>query len=428
MKGKRVRVVTTSAVNEPVKKDTPRVITSATNPSIPRLTDKEVQARLQKRYATTTTFGGMRHAGDTMDSGTSQFYSPQLSTDFLEKPQNLRERRAFYRFFYNSNEIVAQAIDIHSTLPLSKLRLVPPKGKNSHQNKYIMKFFESMCDNMKLFKTLIEVSHEYMLYGNCLHKDALVKVIGGYKSASEISMGDMVLTNQGRYRKVVHRFVRPSENIIRIKCWKNFKDLPVTDEHPIEVFRDNKFIFEQAENLSTSDYIRVTWPTEVEDRDFALFDFTEDYKKVGDGYELSFKIPHNRMPEGLKARKGLLTWLNSLTEPVIRTRQQLADDFGVSLNTLHTVITGLNQELGTNFHERIGGSGWQKGSQVKWLPIKVDAEVTESYLINRVKFIKAIDKVEIDNDLIYLAGFWLGDGTLARDNSRDTWGRGLWQI
>lgn len=164
---KRVRVVTSSAVTEPVVKTTPKVVTSAINPAVSKLTPNELKARMQRKYATTSTFGGMRQAGDTMDSGTSQFYSPQLSTDFLEKPQNLRERRAFYRFFYNSNEIVAQAIDIHSTLPLSKLRLVPPKGKNPHQNKYIMKFFQTMCDNMKLFKTLIEVSHEYMLYGNC---------------------------------------------------------------------------------------------------------------------------------------------------------------------------------------------------------------------------------------------------------------------
>ena len=29
---------------------------------------------------------------------------------------------------------------------------------------------------------------------------------------------------------------------------------------------------------------------------------------------------------------------------------------------------------------------------------------------------------------MYLLGYWLGDGTLARDSSRDDWGRGLWQI
>ena len=58
---------------------------------------------------------------DVSGSTQGNFYSPQLSTDFLEKPQNLRERRAWYRTFYNSNEFVGQAIDLHSTLPISKI-------------------------------------------------------------------------------------------------------------------------------------------------------------------------------------------------------------------------------------------------------------------------------------------------------------------
>jgi len=191
---KKVRVVTS-------RNDRPTITAVESNPNVPRLTDKEVQAR--KLYAASTTMGfGNRKGGidleainnmsrtammsknaDTIDSGTSQFYSPQLSTDFLEKPQNLRERRAFYRFFYNTNEYIGAAVDIHSSLPLSKLRLVPPKGKNKHQNNYVYKFFMDMCDNMKLFKTLIEISHEYHLFGNCLARNAEVRVLDGFKLA-----------------------------------------------------------------------------------------------------------------------------------------------------------------------------------------------------------------------------------------------------
>ena len=163
MASKRIRVVT-SRDQETKRATQRRVISTDTNPKVPRLTPNEQKAR---RIATTSTMGfGLRNAGDIVDSGAANFYSPQLSTDFLEKPQNLRERRAFYRFFYNTNEIIGQAIDIHSTLPLSKLRLNPPKGKNKHQNKYIFKFFTKMCDDMKLFKSLIEVTHEYFLFGN----------------------------------------------------------------------------------------------------------------------------------------------------------------------------------------------------------------------------------------------------------------------
>ena len=172
----KMRVVT---ANTPAVQARTPVIPTTQNPTVAPLTQNERTAR--RLFATTTTMGAgsrqatttsmmadmmRRTAGDTIDSGTSQFYSPQLSTDFLEKPQNLRERRAFYRFFYNTNEIVGAALDIHSTLPLSKLRLVPPKGKNKHMNEYVFKFFSSMCEDMRLFRTLIDMTHEYNLHGN----------------------------------------------------------------------------------------------------------------------------------------------------------------------------------------------------------------------------------------------------------------------
>ena len=162
---KRIRVVTAQDVqaSQALK---PRVVSSDNPRPTRRLTANEIRVR---KFATTSSFGFNSRIGqDVLDSAGGQFYSPQLSTDFLEKPQNLRERRAFYRYFYNTNEIVGAAVDTHSTLPLSKLRLVPPKGKNRHQNEYVFKFFERMCEQMKLFKTLIEITHEYTLFGNAM--------------------------------------------------------------------------------------------------------------------------------------------------------------------------------------------------------------------------------------------------------------------
>lgn len=134
-----------------------------------RLTEKEVKARQLKKYATTTFGFGARNAfsgGDISMSSQGNFYSPQLSTDFLEKPQNLRERRAWYRQFYNGNEFVGAAIDLHSSLPLSKIRLEKPKCENEKMGEYIYTFFEDMCNDINLFKVLREMSHEYWLMGN----------------------------------------------------------------------------------------------------------------------------------------------------------------------------------------------------------------------------------------------------------------------
>lgn len=143
------------------------------------LTEKE---RLARRIRTSNMSGAGNYGGpvptgagtNTSLSGVSSFFSPQLSTDFLELPQSLREKREIYRHFYNSDPLVGQAIDIHTELPLSKVRLATPRprtcpeGFKSADNygKYILDFFERMCDKVDLFKRLITAVHHYWLDGN----------------------------------------------------------------------------------------------------------------------------------------------------------------------------------------------------------------------------------------------------------------------
>ncbi len=139
-------------------------------------TEKEILARKEQAKNMVRLAGGfpsIRTASFGMGADVSMasagnFYSPQLSTDFLEKPQNLRERRAWYRHFYNSSEIVGAAIDLHSTLPLSKIRLRKPKANNPHTAEYSYRFFTRMADRLNLLQSLSEISHEFWLFGNCI--------------------------------------------------------------------------------------------------------------------------------------------------------------------------------------------------------------------------------------------------------------------
>lgn len=116
---------------------------------------------------------GLGGAGGTIQSSQGNFFSPQLSTDFLELPQSLRERREIYRHFYNSDELVGQAIDLHTELPLSKVRLAAPKPRKAPEGfsspedygKYILSRFERMCKKIKLFQRLITMVHHYWLDG-----------------------------------------------------------------------------------------------------------------------------------------------------------------------------------------------------------------------------------------------------------------------
>lgn len=119
---------------------------------------------------------GTGGSGNTMVSGQGNFFSAQLSTDFLELPQSLREKREIYRHFYKSDEIVAQALDLHTELPLSKVRLSTPKPlscpagfKTPHDyGRYILSRFQRMCDDTKLFQKLITIVHHIWLDGTAV--------------------------------------------------------------------------------------------------------------------------------------------------------------------------------------------------------------------------------------------------------------------
>lgn len=138
------------------------------------LTEKEKIVR-KIQASSYSSFGVDSISGaNTVQAGASSFFSPQLGPDFLELPQSLRERREIYRHFYHSDPIVAQAIDLHTELPMSKVRLAKPKPTTTppgfkdpeHYAKYILRFFERMCSKTKLFQRLITASRHYWLDGN----------------------------------------------------------------------------------------------------------------------------------------------------------------------------------------------------------------------------------------------------------------------
>lgn len=105
--------------------------------------------------------GGSGGGGGGIIDASSQFYSPQLSTDFFELPQSERDKRELIRFWVRTHPIVGAAIDFHTDVPMSKLRLTLPKGKDPKRNRQIQRFFEKMCDRTRLFEVLHGVTREF---------------------------------------------------------------------------------------------------------------------------------------------------------------------------------------------------------------------------------------------------------------------------
>jgi hypothetical protein len=145
--GKTVATVSNGDGKKKAKSGKPRKITTST---------------MRARTASLTTALG--HAGTIEGSG-GNFYSPELSTDFLELPQSLHEQWNYYRFFYRSEPFVGQAIDLHTELPLSKIRIGIPEARNRDLAVASTRFCTRWAKNIGLLQRLIGIVHERNLIG-----------------------------------------------------------------------------------------------------------------------------------------------------------------------------------------------------------------------------------------------------------------------
>ena len=218
---------------------------------------------------------------------------------------------------------VAYGLATHNTdVPMSKLRLSLPKGKDVRRNKQILHFYKNMCSKIQLFQTLYDATHEYWLNGNCVPGDSQIRTPDGYVDARTIKEGDLVLTHTGKFQKVLKTASRNADELFEFNVWKTSTSLKCTGEHPIEILRNGSFDFVEAKDVTEGDYIRITWP--IEEEDVNEVDLTS-----------------NRMS-----------------------------------------ISG-----GTNFTSSDSG----------------------------------LTNLAFDNDMSYLVGYWLGDGTLVSDSVRSSW-------
>lgn len=108
--------------------------------------------------------GGLGGAG-TIEGAGGNFYSPELSTDFLELPQSLHEQWNYYRFFYRSEPFVGQAVDLHTELPISKVRIGIPSAKNEDLARAATNFCKKWAKRVRLLDRLLAITHERNLIG-----------------------------------------------------------------------------------------------------------------------------------------------------------------------------------------------------------------------------------------------------------------------
>lgn len=190
--------------------------------------------------------------GSTVGATAGNFYSPELSTDFLELPQSADEKRNYYRFFYSADPFVGQAVDLHTELPLSKIRLTTPKAKSKDLAEAALAFCSTWAKRIGLLQRLIEIVHDYNLLGEvfvfCEDSSPDMPEDIEYEMVREIdSEGHPIESRQRRvdWAERASRWLRrnyqgwtairvlPPEQI-------HMEGFPFTDEKLIELIPDSK--------------------------------------------------------------------------------------------------------------------------------------------------------------------------------------------
>lgn len=96
-------------------------------------------------------------SGDTVKQ-TPEVYSPLWLNSNLNLPRDRATINAWCRSFYALNPFVHNAINLHSTYPISKLNIKCP-------NKDIEKFFNDMIEEIDLMNICVQIAQEYWLLG-----------------------------------------------------------------------------------------------------------------------------------------------------------------------------------------------------------------------------------------------------------------------
>lgn len=346
----------------------------------------------------------------------SNFYSPQLSTDFLELPQSEREKRELIRFWYLTNPIVGASIDFHTDIPMSKIRLSLPKGKDSKRNHQILHFFEQMSDRVRLFQTLYDVTHEYMLHGTCCLGSTWVRTDRGHKLAENIKIGDKLLTHKGRFRKVTATCSRIADSVTTLKFDGIFESSGFNN-HPIEINRNGKFSFVKSEEIKIGDYARVTWPVEVNDIEKIEFTNGKSFCSAGNGY-VARRTSIGKASKD-QVRSYMIGWCISVLKPTARTLFGISRTLGVREQIVSQVVASLEKEAHQKLFERNKTS--KAGSETIWNPLNsIPKGWAESAKFDGT-FFNLPNSVEIDEQFSYALGAWLASGKVKKINGVNIW-------
>lgn len=202
---------------------------------------------------------GLGGGPTVLDGGGGNFYSPELSTDFLELPQSLHELWNYYRFFYRTEPFVGQAIDLHTEIPLSKVRLGMPQARNRKLAEMSLRFCTKWVKRIGLLHHMIGWLHEYNLIGEVyifaedanpeMPEDVRYELIREINDATESIVEKKVLRPDADRRAA--DWMRRN-----YKGWTDIQVLPPENIHKEEFNFTKRKLFELVPDSKSKDIVQ----------------------------------------------------------------------------------------------------------------------------------------------------------------------------
>lgn len=90
----------------------------------------------------------------------------QNNGGILYWPVTLKEKYEWYRYFARTDPFVKRAVEFHTDLPMSKLILRMPAMKDRNKRSMILRKYENMMNNIRLFERLHSILYELSVIGN----------------------------------------------------------------------------------------------------------------------------------------------------------------------------------------------------------------------------------------------------------------------
>jgi hypothetical protein len=187
---------------------------------------------------------------------TPEVYSPLWLNSNLNLPRDRPTINAWCRSFYALNPFVHNAINLHSTYPISKLNIKCP-------NKDIEKFFNDMIEEIDLMNICVQIAQEYWLLGESFVYAELDESRGKW-SRLLIQNPDYMIVRRTVIANEPMIMLRPDENLKKIVFSNKPSDIEQRkqlNQHIIDSVRHGDNI--SLDNFHVSHLARRISPYEI---------------------------------------------------------------------------------------------------------------------------------------------------------------------